>query len=133
MSYKLFNRIIISAVLLWGFLGCSSTPEKPTDLIPEDQYITLLIEKQLVHTYAKYNKAVDSTKIDSLANAIYEQYNITEAQFQKSHRYYQQFPKEQKKRTNRAIEQLKQELVTKQKTDSSTSRTIADSVEIKKQ
>ncbi|TYP92715.1 protein of unknown function (DUF4296) [Fodinibius salinus] len=126
------KRIIVSAVLLWALGSCSSTPEKPTNLIPEDRYITLLIEKQLVRTYTEFNKT-DSTKIDSLANAIYEQYDITEEQFQDSHHYYQQFPEEQKKRISRAIEQLKQELVTDQKTDSSTSKTVDDSVKIKKQ
>lgn len=132
MSNKMSSRIIISSVLLLGFWGCSSTPEKPANLIPEDRYVTLLIEKQLVRTYTEFNKT-DSTKIDSLTNAIYEQYNITEKQFQESHHYYQQFPQEQKKRIDRAIEQLKQELVTNRETDSSASKSISDSLEIKKQ
>lgn len=116
------GNIILLALL---FAGCSSGPEKPDKLIPEDTYTNLLVEMQLIRSYAD-NAETDSTTIDSLLNEVYNKYDITATQFQQSHNYYQHFPEEQKERAAKAIDLLKMELVME-----SDSTSTSDSVETK--
>lgn len=103
------------ALLLMGYAGCSTPPEKPDNPIPDSTYVDLLVELQLIRSFAE-NTNTDSATVDSLASEVYEKYGITEKQFQLNHRYYERFPEAQKKRVGRAIEQLKMELVTSQDT-----------------
>jgi hypothetical protein len=91
--------------------------EEPDNLIPEDQYISLLVELQLVRTYEETGK-IDSLATDSLRNQIFQKYDVTSSAFQSSHGYYQQFPKKQKQRIDKAIEELRMDRVQ----DSSRSR-----------
>lgn len=111
----MIKRICLLAIFIGGIWGCSEEPEKPEDLISEGKYVSLLVEMQLVRSYGE-NAKTDSTTIDSLTSEVYTKYAVTEEQFDKTHNYYQHYPKEQKKRVDRAIEQLKQELVTKEDT-----------------
>jgi len=104
------QRFGIIALLLIILGGCSDNPEKPANLIPENKYIDLLVELQLVRSFAD-NAQTDSVTVDSLTQAVYKRYNVTAQQFQKSHNYYQQFPKKQKQRVEKAIEELKMDQV----------------------
>lgn len=108
----MITRLILLLILSLGFPGCNTAPDKPDPLIKEGKYIKLLAELQLVRSYGE-DAETDSATVDSLISEIYQKYNITARQFHQSHHYYQQFPKEQKKRIALAIEQLKMELVTK--------------------
>jgi len=101
---KLRLGIFMLVLLFLG--GCTHTPEKPDHLIPEKKYINLLVELQLARTYGE-NVPTDSATVDSLSQVIYNKYGVTAQQFKASHSYYQQFPNEQKKRTEEAIEKLK--------------------------
>lgn len=115
----MIKQICLLATIAIGYYGCSSTPEKPDNHIPESKYVDLIVELQLVRTYAE-NADTDSTTVDSLISEVYDKYDITEKQFQQNHQYYQQFPKKQKERVENAIEQLKMELVTERDTASTT-------------
>ncbi len=86
----------------------------------------MLVELQLVRSYGE-NTQVDTTIIDSLTTEVYNKYDVSAQQFQQSHTYYQHFPKEQKARVEKAIEQLKMELVTRSDTTDTTSQ--ADSLQ----
>lgn len=96
--------------MLGMLAGCMTSPEQPEKLIPEDQYISLLVELQLVRTYEETGQ-IDSVTTDSLRDVIFDKYNVTATLFQSSHAYYQQFPRDQKKRIDKAIEELRMDRV----------------------
>lgn len=90
--------------------SCTESPEKPSQLIPEEKYIDLLVELQLVRSYAQ-NMAADSTTVDSLTNEVFTKYDVTSNSFRESHTYYQEFPKQQRDRIDEAMERLKMDHV----------------------
>ncbi len=69
-----------------------------------------MVELQLVRTYGE-NAEVDTASIDSLKNEVLRSYGESLETFRTSHQYYQQFPQEQKKRIEKAIELLKMDRV----------------------
>lgn len=91
-------------------VGCSGNQGKPEHLIPEKEYIDLLVEFQLIRSYRE-NAVTDSADVDSLIQAVCKRYSITIEQFRESHKYYQQFPQKQKERVEKAIEELKMDQV----------------------
>lgn len=104
--------------IITATVACS--PEKspkPEKLLSEDRYIDLVIELQLVRTYGETH-ALDSLTVDSLTQEVFNKYEITDSTFVQSHRYYQQFPSEQKNRIEQAIERLKMDQVSENKEDS---------------
>lgn len=89
--------------------GCDQPDiTKPEPLIPEDTYIDLLAEMQLIRVWHSTNP--DSINADSLTGLVYNRYSITEEQFLQSHRYYEQFIKEQQDRVSKAINRLDEEI-----------------------
>lgn len=101
--------VLLGLLLLVGCMG-NDSPEKPKNLIPEDKYVSLLVELQLIRSYQQ-NAPVDSLTIDSLTTAAYQKYEVSKDLFRESHKYYQQFPKEQKERIQQAIEQIQMDQV----------------------
>ncbi|SHE91818.1 protein of unknown function [Fodinibius roseus] len=96
-------------ILLSGLVaGCSESPEKPEMLIDEDTYISLLVELQLVRTYSETDR-MDEAAADSLRDTIFREYGVPDSAFWESHKYYQQFPADQKKRVEEAIERLRKD------------------------
>jgi hypothetical protein len=120
----MIKQLCLPAIAAIICFSCSSAPEKPEEIIPENDYVDLIVEMQLIRSYAE-NADTDSTTVDSLISEIYNKYGITGQQFQQNHHYYQQFPGDQKKRVERAIEKLKMELITEGDT---TSNIQADSL-----
>jgi hypothetical protein len=101
-------------LLLLGFMisvpSCTENPERPSQLIPEEKYIDLLVELQLVNSYT-YHMGADSTTIDSLTKEVFMEYGVTREAFMESHTYYQEFPKQQKERVDAAMERLRMDRV----------------------
>ncbi len=97
-------------ILIISVASCTENPERPSQLIPEEKYINLLVELQLVRSYS-YHMAADSTTIDSLTKEVFMKYGVTREAFQESHTYYQEFPKQQKERVDAAMERLKMDRV----------------------
>ena len=91
------------------FLGCNDEPvmEKPEDLIPEDAYIDLIAELQLIKSH--YSAEPDEVDLDSLKQEIYQKYEINEEQFISSNRYYQQQVSAQINRIDQAMLRLQEE------------------------
>lgn len=107
------NNMNLRYFLVFLFIlmtSCSGNPQKPDNLIEEEKYTDLLVELQLIRSYSE-NAATDSTTIDSLTSLVFQKYEVTNESFRESHRYYQQFPEEQKIRTDKAIERLKMDNV----------------------
>lgn len=105
MRYFLFV-ILISAIAI----SCNSKPKPPENLIGEDTYIDLMIELQLLKVY-QANSRADSTRIDSLLQAVFEKYDVTSKQFKSSHAYYQNQLKNQSERIDKAIERLRKDRI----------------------
>lgn len=106
----MITRLGIVILLMSILVGCSENPEKPDHLIPQKKYVDMLVELQLVRSYAD-NAETDSATVDSLTQEVYKRYNVTAQQFKETHQYYQQFPQEQKERVEKAIEELKMDQV----------------------
>lgn len=102
--YCLVVLLLLSVIVA----GCSESPERPEMLIGEETYISLLVELQLVRTYAETDR-MDEAGADSLRHIIFREYGVSDSAFWESHKYYQQFPQEQKKRVEEAIEQLRKD------------------------
>lgn len=108
--YNLIYRLVILFLGLTVVASCSEDSEKPENLIPEDDYIDLIIELQLVNTFSQ-SAAADSISVDSLVHVVFERYGVNREQFVATHNYYQEFPEEQKKRIDSAIERLRMDEV----------------------
>ncbi|MDR8392179.1 DUF4296 domain-containing protein [Aliifodinibius sp. S!AR15-10] len=94
--------------------GCIEKPKnpKPENLIPEDDYIDLLIELQLLKSYrASFPPDSAEPNIDSLKALIYDKYHVNEEQFLRSHRYFQSQVEPQVERVTNAIDSLKEQMV----------------------
>ena len=104
----------LTFILLLAFIvaSCRTQNKPPENLINEDTYINLMIELQLLRTYQS-NSRNDSTHIDSLMQAVFEKYEVTPAQFNKSHRYYQNHLERQTVRIDSAIERLRKDRIRK--------------------
>ena len=100
--------LVVTILLFWS--GCNDSPQKPDPLVAEDTYTTLLVELQLVRSYQETGQA-DSVGADSLRQQIFDKYKVSASTFWDSHNYYQRFPKEQKKRIEKAIEELRMDRV----------------------
>lgn len=111
--YLRIKHLLLVPVLIASFFilggGCDrSTPEPPENLITEDVYIDLVVEMQLIRVW--HNTKGDSVNVDSLKQAVFLKYEVSEDQFISSHTFYEQQIKAQKQRLSKAIERLEAEL-----------------------
>ena len=104
------KQLCTAIFMLVLLTGCGDGPEKPPSLVDEDTYVTLLVELQLVRSYAETGK-IDSLQADSLREQVFQKYDVAPASFWQSHEYYQHFPQQQKKRVEKAIEELRMDRV----------------------
>lgn len=106
------RKLILAASLSFMIsvaAGCNQN-SSPSSVIGEEKYIDLMVELQLFRSYVRTVPA-DSSTIDSLQTEIFKKYNVTREEFRESHEYYQQQYVEQKKRIDKAIEQLRMDEV----------------------
>ncbi|MDZ7807872.1 MAG: DUF4296 domain-containing protein [Gracilimonas sp.] len=96
---SVFASSILVTLMVVMLTGCSGhrKPKKPQNLIPEDQYIDLLVEMQHIQSYR--NAEPDSINADSLKATALSNYSVTDSQFLATHKYYQMQP-------NRHLEQI---------------------------
>jgi hypothetical protein len=98
--------VTLMVVLLVGCTG-QHKPKKPKDLIPEDQYIDLLIEMQHIQSYR--NADPDSINADSLKAAVLSSYSVTDSQFLATHKYYQLQPDRHLEQIDSVLNRLDEE------------------------
>lgn len=108
------NKAGFRSLMIIGFLwisasGCVGSEEipEPENLIPEDQYIDLMVEMQHIITYR--DARPDSVSADSLKTILYDRYKVTEEQFLESHSYYQMHVDDQLQRVDKALKRLERE------------------------
>ncbi|HET8866558.1 MAG TPA: DUF4296 domain-containing protein [Gracilimonas sp.] len=98
--------IMLITVSISGCLGPEKIPV-PDNLIPEDQYIDLMVEMQHIIIY--HSAEPDSVDADSLKAIVYDEYDVTDEQYRASHEYYQKHVKQQIARVDSAIKRLEAE------------------------
>jgi hypothetical protein len=102
------NKILAALFFLIPILGaCQNDSEKPEDLIREPVYIDLLTEVFLVQSVAELRGIED--KKDSLYTVIFDHYNVTRDQFDRSHAYYQRQGEIQVARSDSVRDMLRKE------------------------
>lgn len=104
MMIRFLFIILISTIVL---SGCNFESEKPEGLIEEPVYIDLLTEVFLVQSIAALQDS--SEKEDSLYTALFNRYEISRDQFDRSHEYYQRQGEAQVARTDTIRERLRSE------------------------
>lgn len=119
------KKCCLLLVLIGLTIACGPKKAPPEHLVQEDTYVDLMVELRLLRTYQEFSSA-DSARIDSLIQAVFNKYDVSRQQFKQNHAYYQNHLEEQKKRIDKAIEQLRKDRV--YKADSTaTDSTTADS------
>ncbi|WP_340105049.1 DUF4296 domain-containing protein [Rhodohalobacter sp. 8-1] len=93
-------------VSLLIFVSCSNTTA-PEDLVEEDRYITVFTELVVINQLNETQ--LDSVSRDYLKEQIFEKYNVTPEQFERTHLYYQKQPEQQLQRIDKIEESLTEE------------------------
>ncbi|AXJ01407.1 protein of unknown function (DUF4296) [Cyclonatronum proteinivorum] len=106
MFIALFNRFIISTLFLSTFLLISSCNQEPDDLIPEEIYVDLLVEFELINFV--YGAESDSLAQREFLNLLFNTYNISPEQFDRSHEWYERDIEAQIQRKRRAVDRINQ-------------------------
>jgi hypothetical protein len=102
------NRFIVALMVIIPLLSaCQDDPNKPEDLIREPVYIDLLTEVFLIQSIAEL-RGIEENK-DSLYTVIFDQYNVTRDQFDRSHTYYQRQGEAQVARADSVRDMLRRE------------------------
>lgn len=104
--------------------GTAENPAPPESLLAEETYVDLLVELQLLRSYAR--TLPDSADTDSLQAAIFQRYDVDAGRFRLSHDYYQKNLEAQKRRIDRAIEELRRDQVRPQESTRSDSTSAGD-------
>lgn len=101
----LFAGFLISIGMMASLLltGCSDEPE---DLIPEDDYINLLVEFELVNAFN--SDTGDTDTVLRAIDQIFIEYGVTEDQFLQTHAFYQRDVENQVNRHRTAVERVSQ-------------------------
>lgn len=99
---------LFALTLFFTFLivGCTDDTA-PHDLIPEDTYIDLIVEFEMI--YSLHGEHKDSVLTASLIEKVLENYGITQDRFERSHAWYDQQINEQLQRFRKALDRLNEE------------------------
>ena len=106
--YRIAPFCFLLSLLFWS--GCETENSPPEDLLPEETYIDMLVELQLIKSYQMATDE-DSVRVDvdSLEQVVFQKYGATQRQFRTSHEFYQDQIEQQKERVTEAIDRLRME------------------------
>lgn len=85
-------------------LSCSSEPTAPEDLLEDERYISVFTELLVINQLDE--EQLNGVSRDYLKEQVFEEYYITRKQFERTHSYYQQKPKQQIQRLEKIEESL---------------------------
>ena len=83
MSYK-----IIIVVLAIFFLGCKHEELKPSNVLPKQEMIQLIVEIELSQAAFKIKNQDKKFDLDQVSNHIFEKHQTTSQNFDESLKYY---------------------------------------------
>lgn len=104
-----------------SLFGCNRfADDKPTDLIPQDKMIEVLVEIHVADAVVEQKFGPQTPNLpmtNALYNRIYQNYGITAAQYKLSYRYYEAHPDIMDKMYTQVITELskKEAILTKSK------------------
>ena len=96
MKSKAAGFFLISIALLFSSCG---DPTAPENLLEEDRYIDVFAELVVVNQIGEDN--LDGVSREYLKEQIFDKYNVTKEQFERTHRYYQQQPEKHLQRLDK--------------------------------
>jgi hypothetical protein len=84
------KQIVLYLLLTVLFLGCQDVdrPEKPDDLISEEEMVNILTDVYIANAARSVNNRALRERGLKLDSAIYRKYNIDSVQFAKSNAWY---------------------------------------------
>lgn len=106
-KYVLLIFFLSTGIIISG-CGNNNHPDPPDDLIPEQKYIQLLAEMEVIKVYLEME--IDTTSAGEKMEYVFEQYGVTQDQFLRSNAYYEQHILEQQGRIEEASEWLSDEV-----------------------
>src|SRR5690554_3943967 len=98
---KIASHIALLMMFLVVITSCNEA-EKPS--IDETTYESLLYESELI--FALHIQTMDTVLTQSLLDSMWTKYNVTQEQFEQSHRLYERDVEKQLKRVMRVAEKL---------------------------
>lgn len=101
-------------VLLAVLFSCQKQEKKPEFLLEEEQFVDVLTEFQLAEAIVRlgYHRTTDSMYYnDSIYQAAFRKFNISEAKFDSNYNYYLDRPKELEKIYEKVITKLSERTV----------------------
>lgn len=100
MKIRSIGVILILAAFLFSSCG---DPTAPEDLLEEDQYIAVFSQLLVINQIT--DEKLDGVSREYLKEQVFEEHNVTQEQFERTHRYYQQQPEQHLQRLDK-IEDL---------------------------
>lgn len=95
--------ILLCCSLATAFLSGCHSGNKPDHLIPEDKYLDMYVEFQLLRGYK--HLYTDTSEAGEIRQRILNKYGVTMEQFRKSDAYYESQP-DQKERLRAALARI---------------------------
>ena len=81
------KKLLLIVTILLSFISCQKE-EKPEDILSEEKYEQVFIELTIVDQMNE--DLLDEMTRQGLRNEVFQEYEITEEDFNRSHRYYEQ-------------------------------------------
>lgn len=93
---KKIHLHIISLVAIFAFISCRNNKvQPPKDLISKDKMVEVIAEIELTQALIKLKLAnQDTINKQQLFNQVYDEFNISEEQFNNSLTYYSKVPRD---------------------------------------
>jgi hypothetical protein len=88
---------LLFIIILLSIGGCSHFHDEkpPLDLIPQDKMVQILVDIHVADALVEHKCGPTNPNLpltDALYNRIYQNYNVTAAQYKKSYKYYESHP-----------------------------------------
>jgi len=95
--------LIFLALIL---ISCSD-PTAPEDLLDENRYVSVFSELLMINQIDE--QQLNGVSRNYLKEQVFEEYDVTREQFERTHKYFQQQPEQQLQRLSKIEESLTQE------------------------
>lgn len=102
-----FLGVLLLILFFSGNCGKNEGLPKPKYLLPEETYLDLLIEMQVMEIFSAREDTI--MNFDSLKQVLFEHYETTEQDFINAHTYYQSHIKEQITRIDTVLARVNRE------------------------